>query len=128
MKVIPISSDSLGVRSMATYVETRDCKIFIDPSAALGPSRYGLPPHEIELDALYKTKERIADIAEKCDILTISHYHYDHYDPEEEFYQGKKVFAKDISKNINNSQLERGREFKDKFNGKCEIIYCDNSK
>ena len=56
MKIIPISSDSLGVRSMATYIETKDCKILIDPSAALGPKRYGLPPHQKELETLYKTK------------------------------------------------------------------------
>ena len=53
MKIIPIASDSLGVRSMATYVETKDCKILIDPSAALGPKRYGLPPHNKELEALF---------------------------------------------------------------------------
>ena len=57
MNVIPLSSDSLGVRSMATYVETKDCKILIDPSAALGPKRYGLPPHQKELEELFNTKK-----------------------------------------------------------------------
>ena len=128
MKVIPISSDSLGVRSMATYVETKDCKIIIDPSAALGPKRYGLPPHQKEIDALYKTKNKIAEIAKKCDIFTISHYHYDHYDPDETFYYGKKVFAKDISKNINKSQAKRGKDFKEILDKKCELLYCDDSK
>ena len=52
MNIIPIASDSLGVRSMATYVETKDCKIVIDPSAALGPKRYGLPPAKEEQEAL----------------------------------------------------------------------------
>lgn len=128
MKIVPIASDSLGVRSMATYVETKDCKILIDPSAALGPKRYGLPPHEKEIEALDKTKKEIAEIAEKCDIFAISHYHYDHYDPDEEFYKGKKVFAKDISNNINKSQTQRGKEFKEKVEQNCELIYCDNSK
>ncbi|HHH80168.1 MAG TPA: MBL fold metallo-hydrolase, partial [Thermoplasmatales archaeon] len=93
MKIVPVASDSLGVRSMATYVETKDCKIFIDPSAALGPSRYGLPPHPVELEMLDETKKRIAEIAKGCDVLVISHYHYDHYDPSAGFYDGKKVFA-----------------------------------
>lgn len=31
MKIIPIAFDSLGTRGMATYVETKDVKIFIDP-------------------------------------------------------------------------------------------------
>ena len=128
MKILPIASDSLGVRSMATYVETKDCKIFIDPSAALGPKRYGLPPHEKELNALYTTKSKIVEIAEKCDVLAISHYHYDHYDPNEIFYKGKKIFAKEISKNINKSQKERGMEFKKIVENACDLEYCDNSQ
>lgn len=128
MKVVPIASDSLGVRSMATYVETKDCKIFIDPSAALGPKRYKLPPTEQELKTLEKTKYKIAQLAKQCDILTISHYHYDHYDPSETFYQGKKIFAKDIDKNINKSQHKRGSDFKKIVEDSCELIYCDDSK
>jgi len=113
---------------MATYVETKDCKILIDLSAALGPKRYGLPPHQKELEALDKTKKEIAEIAEKCDILTISHYHYDHYDPDERFYKGKKVLAKDISNNINKSQNQRGTKFKEIVENICDLIYCDDSK
>ena len=128
MKVMPLSSDSLGVRSMATYVETKDCKILIDPSAALGPKRYGLPPHQKELDALQETKTKIAETSKECDILTISHYHYDHYDPDEKFYKGKKVFAKNINKNINKSQTQRGKDFKETIKDSCELIYCDDSK
>ena len=128
MKVTPVSSDSLGVRSMATYIETKDCKIFIDPSAALGPKRYGLPPHPKEIEMLDKTKAEIAGMAEKCDILVISHYHYDHYDPYETFYTGKQVFAKDISKNINKSQKQRGLDFKENVEEVCTLIYCDDSK
>jgi len=128
MIVKPIASDSLGVRSMATYVETKDCKILIDPSAALGPKRYRLPPHQKELEALYKTKNKIAEIADKCDILTISHYHYDHYDPNEVFYKNKKVFAKDVSKNINKSQKQRGTDFKKTVENICELSYSDDSK
>ena len=128
MKVIPIASDSLGVRSMATYVETKDCKILIDPSAALGPSRYGLPPAQQEIEALEKTKYKIAEIAKKCEMLTISHYHYDHYDPSETFYHSKKVYAKDIKQNINKSQQGRGLEFKEIVAEKCDLIYCDDTE
>ena len=127
MRIELIASDSLGVRSMATYVETKDHKIFIDPSAALGPSRYGLPPAPQEIEMLEKTKKIIDDKARNCDILVISHYHYDHYDPSETFYDDKTVFAKDISSNINTSQRGRGREFREIIENKCELIYCDNS-
>jgi hypothetical protein len=125
MKITPVASDSMGVRSMATFIETSDCRIFIDPSAALGPSRYGLPPAPQEIEELAKTKSKISKIAEKCDVLVISHYHYDHYDPNEEFYQDKTVYAKDITKNINKSQSERGKEFKEIVKDKCSLIYCD---
>lgn len=128
MKVVPMASDSLGVRSMATYVETKDCKILIDPSAALGPKRYGLPPAEQEMVALEKTKNEIAKTAKQCNILVISHYHYDHYDPSAGFYKDKKVFAKDINKNINKSQQKRGTDFKKIVEDSCDLIYCDDSK
>lgn len=128
MKVVPMASDSLGVRSMATYVETKDCKILIDPSAALGPKRYGLPPAEQEMATLEKTKNEIARTAKRCDILTISHYHYDHYDPSAGFYKDKKIFAKDINKNINKSQQKRGTDFKKIVEDSCDLIYCDDSK
>jgi predicted metallo-beta-lactamase superfamily hydrolase len=127
MIIKPIASDSTGVRSMATYVETDDCRILIDPSAALGPKRYGLAPHQKEHEMLFKTKQEISKIAQKCDILTISHYHYDHYDPNEVFYKEKKIFAKDISKNINKSQMQRGKEFKENVENICDLIYGDNS-
>lgn len=128
MKMIPLASDSLGIRSMTTYLETKDCRILIDPSAALGPKRYGLPPHKKELEELDRTKKKISKVAKKCDIIIISHYHFDHYDPDEKFYKGKKVFAKNIYNNINKSQKQRGKDFKKKVEKNCELIYCDNTK
>jgi len=125
MKVYPLFSDSLGVRSMATLVELDKEKIFIDASAALGPSRYGLPPHELEIKALQDAKKKIAELAKDCNYHVITHYHYDHYDPDEDFYIGRKIFAKRIDKNINRSQQERGTYFKELFEDKAEIIYCD---
>ena len=127
MKFVPISSDSLGVRSLSVYVETKDLKMIIDPSAALGPSRYGLPPHPKEIEALERTKKEIERIAKDCDLFVISHYHYDHYDPEAEFFEGKRIFAKDIEKNINASQKSRGKEFKERFGERSEIVYCDDT-
>ena len=121
MKVKPIASESLGIRSMATYIETNDCKIFIDPSAALASKRYSLPPHDKELKTYKKIKEKIAKIANISDIITISHYHFDHYDPDEDFYKGKRLFLKDISKKINKSQNERGKEFLKKIEENCNV-------
>ncbi len=111
MKIKILAADSMGVRSMATWVETKDLKIAIDPSAALGPSRYGLDPHPLELAELDKRKELIRRYAEKADVITISHYHYDHYDPEETFYKNKLVLVKDWKNKINHSQKIRANYF-----------------
>ena len=128
MKITPIASESLGVRSMATYIETNDCNILIDPSAALGTKRYGLVPTPQEHKALKETKKTIAKYAQKTDIFTISHYHFDHYDLHAEFYKSKKVFAKDINKNINKSQQQRGKEFKKTIEKTCDLIFCDTTQ
>ena len=44
MRVMPLAADSLGVRSMATYVEAGALRLLIDPGATLAPRRYGLDP------------------------------------------------------------------------------------
>lgn len=106
MKIIPLAFESLGVRSMATYIET-DQKILIDPGTSLGPKRFGLPPWKTEFDALYETRARIQEYAQKADMVTISHYHHDHFTPfslgrfidsspkyAEEIYRDKKLFIK----------------------------------
>src|SRR2546425_12620111 len=48
VRVIPLAAESLGVRSMATYVEAGDLGILIDPRATLAPARWGLPPADAE--------------------------------------------------------------------------------
>ena len=126
MEILPLASDSLGVRSMATFIQTEDVKITIDPSAALGPKRYRLPPTQKELTMLKRVKKIINSYALKSDILTISHYHYDHYDPNETFYNDKKVFAKNIKDHINKSQQKRGSDFQKKVQNNCELTYADN--
>lgn len=81
MKVIPLASESLGVRSLATYVKTKDVGILIDPGVALAPDRYGLKPNDIEFEKLREMRNKINDYAKKSNVITISHYHYDHYTP-----------------------------------------------
>jgi len=121
MRLMPLAFESLGVRSMATFVETPDVRILIDPGAALGP-RFGKLPHPREYRALKLAREKIRAAATKADLLTISHYHHDHYTPNfadylwlfsspEEFegiYSGKVVYARDIRQRINFQQRRRG--------------------
>lgn len=121
----PICSDSMGVRSLCVYVKTSDLALLIDPSAALGPSRYGLPPAPEEWEALERFKRDIREIAKQCNAFVISHYHYDHHDPDEDFWVGKKVFVKDPKNNINRSQKERAAFFFEKFGKRAELVICD---
>jgi hypothetical protein len=127
MKILPLASDSLGVRSMATFVKTKDVAITIDPSAALGPKRYRLPPTQQELSKLHELKKTIKEYVTQSDILTISHYHYDHFDPQADFYENKKIFAKNISDHINKSQKKRGSDFQKQIKDCCQLTYADDS-
>ncbi|MBU0686697.1 MAG: MBL fold metallo-hydrolase [Candidatus Margulisbacteria bacterium] len=123
MKIIPIAFDSLGVRSMATYVETPDVKILIDPGCALAGNRYGRPPHPIEQKLMMKFWHEIKAYAKKADILIITHYHYDHYNPDDvEIFNGKKLFIKHPEQKINKSQATRARAFLKKVVGLPEVI------
>ncbi len=79
MKILPIAFDSMGTRSMCTFVKTRDVKILIDPGVALGPSRYGLPPHPIEIQQRKEHWQAIVGYAMQADVLIVTHYHYDYF-------------------------------------------------
>jgi predicted metallo-beta-lactamase superfamily hydrolase len=112
MKIIPLAGDSLGTRSMATYIETKDCKVVIDPSVALGPYRYGLEPHPLELERMDEHWRKIKRYTKSADVLIVTHYHYDHHDPDEPaVFKNKILLTKHPKKNINKSQKKRARYF-----------------
>jgi uncharacterized protein len=126
IKVIPLAEESFGVRSMCTYVETSDTKILLDAGASLAPKRRGYPPHPREYHALTECRNRINKRAETADIITISHYHFDHHTPSytdwftnwssveasKKIYEGKLVLAKSYRSMVNASQRRRGWLFK----------------
>ena len=112
MKVLPIAFDSLGVRSMATYVETSDVRIFIDPGVSVAPDRYSLPPHRIELDRHREMWEAITRWVDMSDVVVVTHYHFDHHNPDRpEIYKNKDVFLKHPREFLNQSQKERAATF-----------------
>ncbi|MEM2780546.1 MAG: hypothetical protein QW791_06745 [Candidatus Bathyarchaeia archaeon] len=126
IKVTPLAAESLGVRSMCTYVETPDVRVLLDAGLSLCPNRYGLPPHPLEYKAIIESRNRIAEAAEKADVITVSHYHFDHHTPSYEdwlcnwteaeetarqIYQGKTVLIKNPKEMINFSQRRRGWVF-----------------
>jgi predicted metallo-beta-lactamase superfamily hydrolase len=92
----------------------------------LAPRRLGYPPHPREYHALAECRKRINEAAEKADVVTISHYHFDHHTPSyidwftnwsspeaaKEVYAGKVVLAKSFRSKVNASQRRRGWMFK----------------
>ncbi|HYU07682.1 MAG TPA: hypothetical protein VEM77_10995 [Thermoplasmata archaeon] len=112
MKITPLAADSLGARSMATLVETPDVTILLDPSVRLGPYRYDLPPHDVERARQKELWQGIREAAKRADVLTVSHYHFDHHNPAApSIYRNKIAFLKDGKFHINRSQRERAGAF-----------------
>lgn len=122
-KVVPLAAESLGVRSMCTYVETPDVRVLLDAGVSLCPNRFGLPPHPKEFEAIIDCRKRIAHFADKAEVVTLSHYHFDHHTPSygdwlsqwtedsetaRQIYQGKHVLMKNPRECINASQRHRG--------------------
>src|SRR5437588_31451 len=108
MRVIRLAAESLGVRSMATYVEVGDLGILIDPGATLAPTRWGLPPAEAEWQALRRANDRISAYATRARLIFVSHYHEDHFRSDPVTYAGHTVLAKDPRRMIAGAQARRG--------------------
>jgi len=142
VKILPLADESLGVRSMCIFVETPDVKVIFDAGVSLAPRRYGLPPHPLEFKAVREARQRIIEYAEKADVVTVSHYHFDHFTPSFKswyewidestyklIYSDKVILAKDIEDNINFNQRKRGIVFKSKIEElNSKLIYFDNSR
>jgi predicted metallo-beta-lactamase superfamily hydrolase len=122
IKVTPLAAESFGVRSMCTMVETPDVKVLLDAGVSLCPKRFGLPPHPIEFKTIDRLRRRIAEAADNAEVVTISHYHFDHHTPSFEdwlvnwteanetarqIYQAKTVLMKNPKEKINASQRQR---------------------
>jgi uncharacterized protein len=127
IKVTPLAAESFGVRSMCTLIETSDVAVLLDAGVSLAPYRFCLPPHPIEFQTIDKLRTKIAQAADKAQVVTISHYHFDHHTPSFEdwvvnwtedgetarqIYQGKIVLAKNPKEYINASQRQRAWLFK----------------
>lgn len=127
VEIVPVAFDSLGARSMATFVKTKDVKIMIDPSVALGPRRYGLPPHKIEHERKNYLWKEIKRFVRLSDIVIVSHYHYDHHNPNEtEILENKILFVKHPTENINLSQKKRAAYFLQQLKSS-QIHFADGS-
>ncbi len=140
--VVPIAAESLGVRSMCTRIVTPDIRLILDPSAALS-RRNGLEPHPVEYRRLRETLERIFVEVRAADLVSISHYHFDHVRPGftdfrytfgsreelQRLFEGKRILAKDYRDHINASQRRRAYYFEKDLRGVAgEMVWADASR
>jgi predicted metallo-beta-lactamase superfamily hydrolase len=126
IRIVPVAAESLGVRSMCTCVETPDVRILLDAGVSLCPNRFGLPPHPKEFKTIVECRKKIAEAAERAEVVTISHYHFDHHTPSfedwlcnwtaphetaGEIYEGKTILMKNPTESINYNQRHRAWMF-----------------
>ena len=124
MQVEILGADSLGVRSLATFITTASRRILIDPGVSVCPKRFGLPPHQLELEALKRVRRAIVERASHADAIIITHFHHDHFTSFEtrEFdltdsqtarcvYRETPIYAKSWNKHLNHAQRRRAIEF-----------------
>ena len=110
MKVIPLAAESLGVRSMATFVEVGATGILLDPGATLAPLRFNLPPADEEWEAFRRANDRISAYAARAAFVFVSHYHDDHFRSDPSTYAGRVVLAKDPRRMVGGLQAKRAGE------------------
>ncbi len=129
MKIVPLAFDSFGARSMATFIEAKT-PVIIDPGVALGPSRYRLPPHPIEYQREAELWKKIKEYVSRAEVVVITHYHYDHHNPNEvEIFRGKKLLIKHPEDHINRSQMKRAAFFLNQLKGITgDIEYADGNR
>jgi len=125
IEVVPLAGESFGVRSMCTYVETSDVRALLDAGVSLAPNRFGFPPHPREYEAMAGCRKKLSRAADRAEVVTLSHYHFDHHTPSyedwcynwsspevaEKIYGGKLVLIKSYRGMINFSQRRRGWMF-----------------
>ena len=127
MKIVPLAADSLGVRSMATYVEAGATGILIDPGATLAPLRYGLPPSQEEWDALKRANDRISAYAARARYVFVSHYHEDHFRSDASTYAGRVVLVKDPRRMVTGIQSRRAEALWKALDGPARIQAADGA-
>ncbi|MDF1538069.1 MAG: hypothetical protein P1Q69_04120 [Candidatus Thorarchaeota archaeon] len=138
IEVKPLAAESMGVRSLCNFVTTPDVSILFDPSAALA-FRPPCEPHPEEYRALERALERIRTHANSADVLSVSHYHFDHVRPRTTnwrynfssiedlqcIFGNKRILAKDSRENINPSQRRRAFYFEKDLQGISDISWAD---
>jgi predicted metallo-beta-lactamase superfamily hydrolase len=110
LKFQPIWFDSIGAKSSCTLVKTPDISVLIDPGiTVMHPS---FPASNLnKILWMKKGENAIKKACKEVDVIVISHYHYDHFFPEQmNIYKGKTVFIKNPNEYITDSQRNRAEK------------------
>ncbi len=123
MEIEIIGADSLGVRSLSTLVRTSTRSLLIDPGVSVCPKRFGLPPHQSEIEALKEVRKSIIDASQVANAIVITHFHHDHFSSFETrpldltdaktaqaIYRDLPIYAKSWGFKINPAQRKRAIE------------------
>ncbi|MHA2271776.1 MAG: hypothetical protein ACXACI_07925 [Candidatus Hodarchaeales archaeon] len=125
MKIVPLAAESLGTRSMATWIGCNNDSvgIFIDPGVSLAKKRFGLKPHVLEVERNLDHWEQICTYLKKSKYVIVSHYHYDHHNPRTpRVLTDKHLFVKS-PRLVNKSQKKRSRYFLEQIRGLAAEIH-----
>ncbi|RLF52037.1 MAG: MBL fold metallo-hydrolase, partial [Thermoplasmata archaeon] len=115
MKFDLVWFDSMGAKSSCVFVETEDVRILIDPGIAAMQPSFPAPDYK-KILWREQGRKKIKRFAKRADVIIISHYHYDHYLPNDiDIYRNKTIFAKNPNLYINESQRERAFTFYQKI-------------
>jgi predicted metallo-beta-lactamase superfamily hydrolase len=128
LNVIPLAAESLGVRSMATYVECGETRVLIDPGAMLAPSRFNLAPADEEWEALRRANDRVSAYATRASAVFVSHYHEDHFRHDPAFYAGRRLWAKAPTRHIEGRQAQRAATFWRALKGHAEPLAAEGRR
>lgn len=118
-----IAFDSFGVKSMCTKIISEDLNILIDPGIAIETNSFPLPLLD-RMTLVRRYERKIKNAMKDCDIIILTHYHYDHHIPEGDLYRGKKLLIKHPIENINKSQKNRAKYLLSQVSA--EISYADS--
>lgn len=101
----------MGAKSSSVIVRCSSVNVLIDAGAAV--MHRGFPaPTEAKRRWLSEAREALIKSAKEADVVTITHYHYDHFtDFDERIYRGKTLLAKNPNCYINDSQRGRAERF-----------------
>ncbi len=112
LRIDLVQFDSYGAKSSCIKVITRDVKIIIDPGVAIMHPSFPASLDD-KIQWLEEGRHRIYNSLDDADIIIITHYHYDHYFPDDpNIYGGRlAIFTKNPNIYINDSQRHRAIEF-----------------